>query len=160
MKLTIIPGDKSVYEDGVCYSDLIFTTPVDVHALQWDSLANIGWIEYVLNPDGTKPENQTITSLPDWANSAVTAWNNADYAAKNPPAPTDEQLIELCKAQAQQYLQETDWSEIPSVVDTTSPQYLLNSAEFVQYRIDVRAYVINPVINPVWPTKPTAQWSS
>lgn len=160
MKLTIIPGDKAVYKDDVSFLNIDFTSPEDVHALQWDSVANLGWIEFKVNIDGVKPENQTITSLPDWTSSAITAWDDADYAEKHPPAPSEAELLMLCKAQAQEYLRLTDWSEIPSVIDTTSPQYLLNHQEFVDYRIQVRVLVITPVTNPVWPVMPTAQWSS
>jgi hypothetical protein len=160
MRLTIIPGDKAVYKDDVSYLNLSFTLPENIHALQWDGATNYGWVEFKSNSDGTKPNNQIINALPDWVESAMTAWDNADYNEKNPPTPTDDVLIAVCKAQAQEYLQKTDWSEIPSVVDTNSPQYLLNAQEFIDYRIQVRALVINPVPNPVWPTTPTAQWSS
>jgi hypothetical protein len=79
MKLTIIPIDKAVYKDNVSYLDLtLYGIPSDVHALQWDN--NAGWIEYKNN---VKP-NETISALPQWANDAVTVWQqayDADQAA-------------------------------------------------------------------------------
>lgn len=79
MKLTIIPSDKAVYKDGLSYLDLDLSTaniPSDVHALQWDN--NAGWIEY---KNHVKP-NETISALPQWANDAVTVWQQAYDAAQ------------------------------------------------------------------------------
>ena len=76
MRLTIIPSDGAVYEDGLCYSDLTWEgTPADVHALQWLDVA--GWIEY----EGPKV-NEDITVLPQWALNAMAAWDVA-----NQPTP-------------------------------------------------------------------------
>lgn len=75
MKLTIIVDDNAVYVDGVSYIlDLSQCgIPSDVHALQWKETA--GWIEFLNNLDGTKPANEPITELPDWATSCITKWN-------------------------------------------------------------------------------------
>jgi len=69
------------------------------------------------------------------------------------------QKIEFCKAQAKLFLQNTDWSEIPSVTNTENTPHLINSSDFVSYRNSIRALAINPVINPVWPVLPKEQWS-
>lgn len=66
-----------------------------------------------------------------------------------------------CKQQASALLYKTDWTTIADVADPTkSNPYLMNQAEFVAYRSQVRALAVNPVIDPVFPTMPTAQWSS
>ena len=79
MKLTIIPIDGAVYKDNYSYSGLNLSfVPSDVHALQWKDTK--GWIEFVDNDDGTKPQNQTITELPNWANTCVTKWDEAKAA--------------------------------------------------------------------------------
>lgn len=87
MKITIIPNDQAVYKDGVSYSSLMLNTvPADVHALQWDNTA--GWIEYKNN---AKP-NETISALPQWANDALTVWQqayDAEQAAKLAAEPAD-----------------------------------------------------------------------
>jgi len=50
MKLTIIPSDGAVYKDGLCYEHLIWEgTPPNVHALQFDSDSNMGWIEFTVS---------------------------------------------------------------------------------------------------------------
>ena len=74
----------------------------------------------------------------------------------------DEQAAKnICKQQATAILQATDWTAIPDVADPLkSNPYLMNQADFVAYRSTVRGYAVNPVVDPVWPTAPTEQWSS
>jgi hypothetical protein len=75
MKLVIIPSDAAVYVDGVSHVDLDLNfIPSDVHALQWNNTK--GWVEFKDNDEGIKPQNQSITELPEWATLSVEAWNN------------------------------------------------------------------------------------
>lgn len=71
-----------------------------------------------------------------------------------PPPPTDEQLLALCKSEAQSRLQETDYSELPTVRAS-----LENADEFDAYRVAVRALLIEPVTHPEFPEAPKAQWA-
>lgn len=92
MKLTIIPVDGAVYKDGYSYSGLdLSAAPSNVHALQWKDTK--GWIEFTDNDNGTKPQNETITELPSWANACVTKWDEAKAA--------EEAAIEAAKQAAQ-----------------------------------------------------------
>jgi hypothetical protein len=76
MKLTIIREDNTVYKDGISYFGLnLETVPTNVHALQWYETE--GEIEFINNPDRTKPQNEFIAELPAWANDCVTKWNEA-----------------------------------------------------------------------------------
>jgi hypothetical protein len=76
MKLTIIPEDKTVYIDNWSIGNLDLSfIPENVHALQWKN--DLGWIEFVENDDFTKPQNEVINQLPDWANTAVARWTEA-----------------------------------------------------------------------------------
>lgn len=98
MKLTIIVPDNTVYVDNVmkpyALSQVDPINPLDLstcnipdntHALQWNETA--GWIEFKDNPDGTKPQNEPITVLPDWANACVTVWNEwTPYVPPTPPS--------------------------------------------------------------------------
>ena len=92
MKLTIIVEDNAVYIDGLmkAYAPLPLDLnqcgiPDNVHALQWKETA--GWIEFIDNADGTKPQNEPITTLPDWANACVEVWNTwTPYVPPTPPA--------------------------------------------------------------------------
>lgn len=149
MKLTIIPSDGAVYENNLCYSNLIWEgTPVDVHALQWLDVA--GWIEY---KDG-KP-NEDITMLPAWADNAMAAWTIA-----NTPLPPTPPTADDNKATAVSLLQATDWTTIADVGNPAmSNPYLANQAEFITYRNDVRQYAVYLVAGDiVWPTLPTENW--
>jgi hypothetical protein len=76
MKLTIIREDGAVYKDSISYSGLdLSSVPNDVHALQFNSASNTGWIEF------TSPiPNEEITELPTWANTAMTKWDETEAA--------------------------------------------------------------------------------
>jgi hypothetical protein len=154
MKLTIIPADGSVGEDGKFYNDLDFSScniPADVHALQWQDTA--GWIEY----NSPLTENQPITELPSWANCCMNKWTEANTPV--PPAPS---TAEQNKSIAVSKLQATDWTTIPDVSDSTkSNPYLSNAQDFVVYRNAVRQYAINPVAGNInWPTLPQEVWTT
>jgi len=67
MKLTIIPVDGSVGENGVFYNNLDLSScgiPADVHALQWQDTA--GWIEY---KSVDKLQATDWTTIPDVGDS-------------------------------------------------------------------------------------------
>ena len=154
MKLTIIPADGSVGEDGKFYLELDLSScniPADIHALQWQDTA--GWIEF-----NTPIENQPITELPAWANCCMTKWDAANQPPPPPPPPTAEQN----KQTASGKLSATDWTTIPDVGDSTkSNPYLSNVQDFVTYRNAVRQYAINPVAGDInWPTLPQEVWTT
>ena len=154
MKLTIIPADGSVGENGVFYLDLDLSScniPTNVHALQWQDTA--GWIEY----KSALVQNQNITELPAWANACMVKWTEA-----NTPVPPAPPTAEQNKTTAANKLQATDWTTIPDVGDPTkSNPYLSNVQDFVTYRNAVRQYAINPVAGNInWPTKPSEIWTT
>lgn len=99
MKLTIIPVDGAVYKDGYSYRNLdLSAAPSNVHALQWKDTK--GWIEFTDNDDGTKPQNEVITELPNWADVCLDKWNAAEAArlaaeeaAKNQPTTQGTQTL-------------------------------------------------------------------
>jgi hypothetical protein len=77
------------------------------------------------------------------------------------PSTEDEAAKQNCKQQAQIILQNTDWTSIADVGDPAKANpYLVNQAEFISYRSTIRNYAVNPVVDPVWPTQPTEQWSN
>ena len=152
MQLTIIPSDGAVYENGLCYSNLVWDgTPPNVHALQYFN-DNTGWIEF---NDGTPNEN--ITAIPLWGQNAMAAWTVA-----NTPVPPTPPTAEENKATAVSLLQQTDWTQIPSVSDPAlSNPYLANKLAFDQYRNDVRQYAVYPVAGDlVWATIPQEVWQT
>ena len=153
MKLTIIPIDGAVYEDGLCYLNLVWEgTPADVHALQWQDTE--GWIEY---NDVTIP-NEDITALPQWADNAMAAWTVANTPLP-PPIPVPP-TAEENKATASALLTATDWTTIPDVADPANSPYLVNQAEFITYRNLVRQIAVYPTAGDlVWPVAPSEVWA-
>jgi hypothetical protein len=90
MNLTIINEDSAIYVDGLALARLDLSTagiPENVHALQWKT--NLGWIEFKDNLDFTKPANEVINALPNWANNCVTIFNN--QVAANQAAEAEAQ---------------------------------------------------------------------
>jgi hypothetical protein len=153
MKLTIIPVDGSVGEDGKFYNDLDLTScniPADIHALQWDGV--VGWIEF----NSTVP-NEEITQLPAWANCCMAKWTEA-----NIPVPPQPATAAQNKIFATEKLQATDWATIPDVSDPTkSNPYLSNTQDFVIYRNAVRQYAVYPVAGDInWPVVPQEVWAT
>lgn len=74
-----------------------------------------------------------------------------------PHIPTAEEN----KATAMGYLASTDWVNQPDVTNPDINPHLLNHAEFVTYRSQIRAIAINPTAGFLaWPTEPISQWSS
>lgn len=150
MKLTIIPSDGSVYENGICYSGLSWEdTPADVHALQYDTDLIHGWIEY----KNGKP-NEEIIDLPQWALNAEAAWTQA-----NTPKPPEPPTAEQNKQTAISLLAATDWVNQPDVRNTAVFPHLVNGNEFDVYRVAVRKYAVTPVAGDIdWPVKPDEVW--
>jgi hypothetical protein len=84
---------------------------------------------------------------------------NGNPIAVDPPAPTAAELQAQCKQQAMALLAATDWVELPSVTNTSNAHHLVNAADFLAYRIAVRALAVDPVTNPMFPALPVEQWS-
>lgn len=59
--------------------------------------------------------------------------------------------LQECMAKAKSLIAASDWSMLPDV-------NLTNKAEYESYRATLRALIINPVADPVWPTEPTPEW--
>lgn len=92
MKLCIVTDDKMIAKDGNGYSGLdVLYIPNTVHAFQW--YETYGEIEYKSTGPYTKPANELITTLPDWADTALTKWNEAKAA--------EDSAIEAARAAAQ-----------------------------------------------------------
>jgi hypothetical protein len=127
MKLTIIPIDGKVKIDGVGFERIDLTScsiPEDVHALQWQESS--GWIEY------TSPliANESITSLPDWANACISAYEQQFEVEKQKELEkylssnlTNNRLITLSEGEKYNIfiedrnlrLQASDWTQLPDV---------------------------------------------
>jgi hypothetical protein len=152
MLLTIIPVDNNVIKDKVGYLDLDLSScgiPSNVRALQWQETS--GWLEF------WDQQNEDITSLPSWVDCCLAAWTVA-----NTPVPPSPPTAEDNKQTAVILLQQSDWTQIPSVSDPAlSNPYLANKNAFDIYRNSVRQYALNPVAGDItWPTIPQEVWTT
>jgi hypothetical protein len=152
MLLTIIPVDGNVKKDEVGYIGLDLSScgiPSNIRALQWQETK--GWIEF------WDKQNEDITELPSWVDCCLAAWTVANTPA-SPYVPTAEDN----KSTAIYLLQQTDWTQIPSVSDPAlSNPYLANKNAFDLYRNSVRQYALNPVAGDInWPVAPTEVWTA
>jgi hypothetical protein len=68
------------------------------------------------------------------------------------PETQDAQAKDSCSTKAKSLLAASDWSQLPDVG-------LSNVSDYVTYRGILRGYVLEPVVDPVWPTEPTPVWS-
>jgi hypothetical protein len=127
-----------------------------------DNINVINVIDYDEQPSNPPPGFQEpIIAVQN--DTAQIGWTYVDgqFIAPSQPAPTPEELIQKCKEIATGILSFTDWTAIPDVADPLkSNPYLENQADFVAYRSTIRNYAVNPVVDPVWPTQPTEQWSN
>lgn len=148
MRLTIIPSDQFAAIDGVGYNGVdMSSVAVNVHAVQWSDDA--GWIEFVVDPDGTKQANEVIDSIAQFQ-PVIDSWNAIDYAHKHPDPvePTADQNKRI----AEQKLSSTDWSQLPDV-------NIANRDEYASYRAAIRGYVLTPVAGFIdWPAEPHPVW--
>lgn len=115
----------------------------------------------------------TLTPTAQWSMTNNDDYNTLSWYSPEIPVPSQaqcdaqidilkmEQPLQACKEQASSLLFGTDWTTIPDVADpATSNPYLMNQAAFIAYRNQLRQLAVNPVADPVWPTAPTAQWST
>lgn len=71
---------------------------------------------------------------------------NAEIAIQEQQAPLD-----ACKEQAKSLIAAVDWAVLPDVG-------LANVSDFTAYRATLRALILNPVADPVFPTEPQPVW--
>lgn len=64
-RVTIIRPDNVIYVDGTAVHVDCTSIAPSIHAIQWNAVAGRGSIEFVDDDpsDGTKPPNQSITSV-------------------------------------------------------------------------------------------------
>lgn len=91
----------------------------------------------------------------------VQVWS-VEPATPEEIAEREAAAVQANKAQAEQLLQQTDWT---ATVDIADPQYsnpyLGNQDAFLAYRSQVRQIAVNPPVTVTeWPTKPEEVWVS
>jgi hypothetical protein len=69
-------------------------------------------------------------------------------------------FAEINRQQAIKLLQETDWTELSSVSNSTNDIYLSNVNEFIEYRKIIRSIAVNPSNEEIiFSQKPEEVWS-
>lgn len=107
---------------------------------------------FTANPQDTYPWSAQIF------NECV-AGNYGPVAEYVPPPPYVPSA-EANKQEAVQRLAATDWVNQPDVTNPDINPHLLNHADYITYRSQIRAIAINPTAgNLDWPTEPTPEWS-
>jgi hypothetical protein len=95
-----------------------------------------------------------------WLSSDITKPTEEAVVAEQATLDAQQPLVN-CTNKASALLSETDWTSIADVANpAVSNPYLTNQAAFLSYRSQVRNLAVNPVADPVWPTQPTAIWST
>lgn len=117
----------------------------------------------VVNAAVAEPEYAQSQGWVELTGDAGIGWSyiNGQFIAPPQPQPTPEEIQAANKAKAEQLLQATDWTEVPSVSDTSLTPHLVNYQEFIAYRLAVRAIAVNPPTEQaVFPELPQENWSS
>jgi hypothetical protein len=125
-------------------------------------LRELGWLPWILVQTPVGP-NQIMTGSTIQINAAdIVETQVVRDMTPQEIEDRNEQDRESNKAAASDLLYKTDWTTIPDVSNPElSNPYLINSAEFAEYRSEVRAIAVNPPITVnQWPIKPNEVWSS
>lgn len=79
-----------------------------------------------------------------------------------PPPPPEPDYTDYNKQQAKELLVSTDWVTLTDVSDANVTPHLLNTNEFLNYRVEIRNIAVNTPNTriDIWPTRPTEEWSS
>jgi hypothetical protein len=98
-------------------------------------------------------DQEDETQLPYIQKAQDENWE--DMTGNWPPAPSQDDLLLRVKNEALGLIVVTDYTQLSDV----STRLTDSSREaFVAYREAVREIFINPMLDPVWPTKPSVEW--
>ena len=98
-------------------------------------------------------DQEDETQLPYIQKAQDENWE--DMTGRWPPAPTEEILLFRVKNEALGLIVQTDYTQLPDVAIRLTDS---SRDAFIAYRAAVREIFINPMVDPVWPTKPTVEW--
>lgn len=86
MRITVIQGDGLVGVDGVFREVDLSHLDENIHAIQFDTQAGKGHVEFDMDAQGKKPANQDLTSFADYQ-WVVQAWEDAAPSPEPEPEP-------------------------------------------------------------------------
>jgi hypothetical protein len=154
MQISIIPVDGAVYKDGYSYSKLpMLEVPSTVHALQFNSDVEAGWIEY-----NNGLPNEAITQLPQWAVDLCALWDTLKSKEKTVIEEVDGEPLTTAQLEAiiiddrNKRLAASDWTQLPDVLALHDDVWAIN---WKTYRQALRDLTLNmDVNNPIFPVPP------
>lgn len=107
------------------------------------------------------PATQYLESVAPYRNGDTVYTVQVAQMSAEQIAQYQASLAANIAAQGKQILSNTDWTAISSVADPAeSDPYLVNRNDFLTYRSAVRAIVLNPSYDSVFPPAPTEHWSN
>lgn len=86
MKITVIQADGMVGVDGDFRQVDLSQLDESIHAIQFDTVAGKGHVEFDMDAQGGKPANQDLTSFTDYQ-WVVQAWEDAAPSPEPGPQP-------------------------------------------------------------------------
>ena len=130
-------------------------------------IENVIYIDDAVAPTLVWPDGYAIVDIPEggvageWTTCGV-GWSYINGQFVEPPKPVPvPPTAEQNKAKAERLLLETDWVNQPDVIDPSVNPHLLNHADFIAYRAQLREIAVTPQAGDLtWPTKPQEQWST
>jgi hypothetical protein len=126
-----------------------------------EQLRELGWLPWVLVQVPVGPNQVLDGSTVEIKPSEIVETQVVRDMTPQEIADRDQQEKDSNKQQATELLYATDWTTIPDVANpTVSNPYLVNPADFVDYRNQLRAIAVNPPVTvSQWPVKPVEIWS-
>jgi len=124
-------------------------------------------IAYLAAKGASWESSDFTTGIPQGGEDQIIHWSEAKLGPQPSQADLDaayaaaqaEAIKAENKKQAMLLLQATDWTEMPSASDVASSPRLLNKADFVAYRVALRAIAVTPpATSATFPELPTEQW--
>ena len=94
----------------------------------------------------------------------INDYDNINWISDPPSKKEVEQKIQLfkietnienCKIKAKKLLVNSDWTELPSIIEEVT-----NIEQWKRYRSIVRNYFINPIEDPKFPDEPETIWKN
>lgn len=113
-------------------------------------------------PAGISPSDPYAHIQEIWTKGLAGDYGTIAEYSPPPPPPIIVPNAQDNKQKAVRLLNESDWTATATIADpAVSNPYLMNQAEFLAYRSELREIAVNPQDGFLtWPTKPNEVWSS
>ena len=150
-----------VIDQGPCSLPKSWENISGLNNMSNEQLRELGWLPWVLVQVPVGPNQVLDGSTVEIKPSEIVETQVVRDMTPQEIADRDQQEKDSNKQQATELLYATDWTTIPDVANpAVSNPYLVNPADFVDYRNQLRAIAVNPPVTvSQWPVKPVEIWS-